>query len=178
VPHYTTTTPVSPSHLLRLSQSMSNTSRKHGAPFRPINTLSLPQKPTFHPQAAAKGSPRDGTDNESSFAEDLSATHLGNSSSLFEDDHINVSPLCVSQPCTHPIKDCTEDTNQIDRTRRSRYRKAAQARTITQDRTPWCENESLRHRSRRARMHMPPPPHRCLCRNSRPPRHSLDRPAR
>jgi hypothetical protein len=90
---------------------MSTTSRKHGAPFRPINTLSLPQKPTFHPQAAAKRSARDETDNESSFAEDLSATHLGNSSSLFEDDNINVSPLCVSHPCTQPTRDRTEDTN-------------------------------------------------------------------
>jgi hypothetical protein len=157
---------------------MSTTSRKHGAPFRPINTLSLPQKPTFLPQAAAKGFSRDETDNDSSFAEDLSATHLGNSSSLFEDDNINASPLCVSHPCTHPTKDRTENADQIDRTRHSRYRKAVQAHTIAQDRTSWCENESLRHRSRRTRMHKPPPPHRCLCRNSRHLRHSLDRPAR
>jgi hypothetical protein len=84
---------------------MSNTSRKPGAPFRPVDTLSSPQKPIFAPHAAAKAHARDETDYDSSFTGDLSATHLGNSSSLFEHDDIHASPPYVSQVApTRPTK--------------------------------------------------------------------------
>jgi hypothetical protein len=154
---------------------MSSTARKPGAPFRPVNTLSSPQKPIFAPHAAAKTPARDETDDDSSFAEELSAAHLGNSSSLFEHGDIDASPLYVSQPAP-PHQDRTSATDLVDRTRRSRHRTAAQAPTAARAPPPWCENENLRHRSRRTRMHPPPP--RCQCGSSRPPRRNLERPVR
>jgi hypothetical protein len=159
----------------RPPQSMSSTSRKPGAPFRPVDTLSSPQKPLFAPRAAAKAHARAETDYDSSFTEDLSAAHLGHSSSLFEHDDTNASPPCVSQPAP-PHQERSSATDLTDRTRRSRHRTAAQAPTAAHAPPPWCENANLRHCSRRTRRHPPPP--RCLCGNSRLPRRNLERPAR
>ncbi|KAH7396861.1 SNF2 family N-terminal domain-containing protein [Phaeosphaeria sp. MPI-PUGE-AT-0046c] len=53
--------------------------KKHRTPFRPLNTLSAPQKPTF-----AAHDLDNNDDDDSVDYNDRSATHLGDSSSLFE----------------------------------------------------------------------------------------------
>jgi len=72
---------------------MSTSRPKHRAPFRPVDSLSSPQKPSFAPHTA-KGAASDG--NDSSFVADRSAlSYLGDSSSLFEGDSLAASPQCV-----------------------------------------------------------------------------------
>jgi hypothetical protein len=74
---------------------MSTNPRKHRAPFRPVDSLSSPQKPSF-PAQARKPAPHDETENDSSFVEARSTiSYLGDSSSLFEGDSLAVSPQCV-----------------------------------------------------------------------------------
>lgn len=75
---------------------MNDGPRKHRAPFRPVNTLTTPQKPRF--QTEAKRALRDDTENDSSFVEERSITHLGDSSSLFEGESIQDSPQYVPTP--------------------------------------------------------------------------------
>jgi hypothetical protein len=77
---------------------MATNPRKHRAPFRPVDSLSAPQKPTFQTQAAKRAA-REEAENESSFLEDHSVTHLGDSSNLFDEDNFADSPQCVFACC-------------------------------------------------------------------------------
>jgi len=70
---------------------MSHSPRKYRSHFRPVDTLSGPQKPSFEAEAAKRNT-RDDTENDSSFLEERSVTYLGDSSSLFEGDSFAYSP--------------------------------------------------------------------------------------
>jgi hypothetical protein len=81
-------------------QSMSANPRKHRGPFRPVDSLSSPQKPSFQSLAAKQSAQRE-TDDESSFLEDNSVTHLGNSSNLFDEDNFADSPQYALRLTSH-----------------------------------------------------------------------------
>jgi hypothetical protein len=69
--------------------------RKQLAPFRPVDTLSSPQKPSFNPAQ------EDTTDDEKSYlAQEGSSSLLGNSTGLFDEDSFHASPQYVSK--SHP----------------------------------------------------------------------------
>jgi hypothetical protein len=80
---------------------MNTGSRKHRAPFRPVDSLSSPQKPSF--QTQVKRSAQDETENDSSFVEEISLSYLGDSSNLFEGDSFAASPQYVLWPLSHQI---------------------------------------------------------------------------
>jgi hypothetical protein len=71
--------------------SMNTSPRKHRATFRPVDTLSSAQKPSFQTAAAKRATEVD-AENENSFLEETSITYLGDSSSLFEGDSFSDSP--------------------------------------------------------------------------------------
>jgi hypothetical protein len=73
---------------------MNTNPRKHRAPFRPVDSLSSLQKPAFQTKAAKRAAQEE-AENESSFLEENSVTHLGNSSNLFDEDNLADSPMCV-----------------------------------------------------------------------------------
>ncbi|KAH4231684.1 hypothetical protein HBI06_072350 [Parastagonospora nodorum] len=94
---------------------MSNSRQKHRAPFRPVDSLSSPQKPSFAPQTA-KSAASDG--NDSSFVADRSAlSYLGDSSSLFEGDSLAASP----QPHTSQPRSKTRPGTQSTQSTRAPY---------------------------------------------------------
>ncbi|KAF2036554.1 hypothetical protein EK21DRAFT_51881 [Setomelanomma holmii] len=74
---------------------MSESPRRHRAPFRPVNTLFSPPKPTFRAETT-KGHTRDKSENGSSFVGQHSPTYLGNSSSLFEEESFTNHPQYVT----------------------------------------------------------------------------------
>jgi hypothetical protein len=74
---------------------MTTSPRKHRAPFRPVDTLSAPQKPRFNAQEVA-------TDDEKSQLE--SSGLLGDASSLFEGDSLFPSPQYVALITHIPIE--------------------------------------------------------------------------
>jgi hypothetical protein len=73
---------------------MGHSPQKHQPPFRPVDTLSAPQKPSFGTKAAKRNPPHD-SENDSSFLEERSITYLGDFSSLFDGDSFSNSPQYV-----------------------------------------------------------------------------------
>ncbi|KAH7350485.1 SNF2 family N-terminal domain-containing protein [Pyrenochaeta sp. MPI-SDFR-AT-0127] len=62
--------------------------KKHGAPFRPVNSLSSPQKPTFAQRYPGDNNNNDDDDDDIDNDNDRSPALLGNSSSLFEESEL------------------------------------------------------------------------------------------